>query len=59
MNPHFPEIKKLAKEGYDENACAPMAVQAASCVECGACEGVCPQKLHIRKLLKEAAKALA
>ena len=51
--------KKLAKEEHDESACAPMAEQAASCVECGACENVCPQKLHIRKLLKEAAKTLA
>ena len=51
--------KRLAKEEHDENACAPMSAKAASCVECGACEGVCPQKLHIRKLLKEAAKTLA
>lgn len=51
--------KKLAKEAHDENACAPMASQAAACVSCGACEAVCPQKLHIRTLLKKAAKALA
>ena len=53
------EAEKLANEEHDESACAPMAEQATACVKCGACENVCPQKLHIRKLLKEAAKTLA
>ena len=51
--------RKLAKEEYDEAACAPLAAQAAACVQCGACEHACPQKLQIRTLLKEAAKTLA
>jgi len=29
--------------------------RAAECLECGKCEGVCPQHLHIRELLKDLA----
>ncbi len=32
--------------------------KASECVECGECEGKCPQKLEIRKQLKETAAAL-
>ena len=51
--------KKLAGEEHDVSASAALSAQAAACVGCGACEAVCPQKLHIRTLLKEAAKTLA
>ncbi len=30
--------------------------KASDCVECGACEGICPQHLEIRALLKQAAE---
>ena len=30
---------------------------AKDCVECGACEGICPQHLEIRKLMKEVSAA--
>ena len=50
--------KKLAKEEYDEAAYAALENKADACVECGACEGACPQKLEIRQLLKDAHKAL-
>ena len=32
---------------------------ASACVGCGQCEAVCPQHLHIRKLLEEVEKAFA
>lgn len=50
--------RKLAKEEFDENAYGSMETQADACVGCGACEGVCPQKLEIRQLLIDAHKSL-
>ena len=50
--------KKLAKEEFDENAYAALETKADACVGCGACEGVCPQKLEIRQLLADAHKTL-
>lgn len=33
------------------------ASAAKDCIECGACEGICPQHLEIRKLMKEVSAA--
>ena len=41
---------------YYADLCRGSGVTAASCIECGACEGVCPQHLEIRSLLKDVAK---
>ena len=30
--------------------------RAKDCLQCGACEGICPQHLEIRELLKEVSK---
>ena len=36
---------------------AAMSVRADACVGCGHCESVCPQKLHISRLMKDVAAA--
>jgi hypothetical protein len=38
---------------------AKAAKDASKCVECGRCEGACPQQLRVIELLKEAHVALA
>lgn len=43
--------RKLTGEELPETG---LAASAAACLECGQCETVCPQHLHIRKLLKQA-----
>ena len=43
-------------DGAEERYAA-QAVKADACLECGKCEAACPQYLHIRKLLKDAAAA--
>ena len=45
-----------AEEDMDERYAA-LPVKADSCVGCGHCETVCPQKLHIRRLLADVASA--
>lgn len=50
---------KHAGEGQPEQDYAALPVRADACMECGKCEAECPQHLHIRRLLKEVAKAFA
>ncbi len=51
--------QKRTEEGQLEAdaAYAALPIQADACLECGKCEIECPQHLHIRRLLKEVAKA--
>ena len=48
--------KKQEKEGADA-AFAAIEHGPDACLGCGQCEQVCPQKLHIRQLLEDVAKA--
>lgn len=41
---------------YYENIHTKDGSKAKDCLECGACEGICPQHLEIRKLLKLVSK---
>lgn len=44
-------------EYYYHNINTREGTRAKDCLECGACEGICPQHLEIRELLKEVSKA--
>jgi predicted aldo/keto reductase-like oxidoreductase len=46
------EFKNLGKN--DSYGSSP-----ADCIECGACEGRCPQKIKIREQLKQSVKELS
>ena len=43
-------------EYYYNNISTQEGTRAKDCLECGACEGICPQHLEIRELLKEVSK---
>ena len=43
---------------YEEVLTANGHAKASECIECGLCEKVCPQRLQIRRLLKDAANKL-
>lgn len=54
-------ITDYAREQYRGIGVSPWSKghKADECIECGACEGYCPQKIEIRRQLKECHEALA
>ena len=49
---------KLGGESYDVAAYGKFPATVTDCVDCGQCENICPQTLHIRDLLREVDKVL-
>ena len=67
LNIPIPEIfacmnQKKLHEGWNSNWYFEILTREtgkpSDCISCGACERICPQKLEIRKLLKESAEKL-
>lgn len=54
------ELKEYARENYAGFGKSPWLpeIKADACIECGACEIKCPQKIKIREQLKEAHRVL-
>ena len=46
---------EAAKRAY-ANATKEPHGKASECIQCGACEGACPQHLHITEYLEQAAE---
>ncbi len=49
--------EKREGKGEPEKRFAAFTATAENCLDCGQCEGICPQHLHIRELLREVDKA--
>ena len=50
--------KKFARSYADRQMFINKKVHASECIQCGACEGVCPQHIHIREELRRACVTL-
>ena len=56
-NKHLRELK-LSRARREYDSVTANAGKASECIQCGQCEGVCPQQLKIIELLSECAKHL-